>query len=175
MWKHALWPLLGLLLLSCSCQPQPSPFASRAATSTTAKSAVELPRGPVGPSEAALGGTLSRDLSRYHPGKDVEQAWLLSDLDVIERTRRALPPPVQPEALIKVLPTSVDGEHVALGFEQTRVERSLPGGYLSCRFTMLLFRDALERLEVHCYWPESAPGAVDAAIRDALGPAFGIR
>jgi hypothetical protein len=174
MWTRTLRPLLGLLVLSCGRQPQPTPVASRTPTSTSAKSAAELPRGPVGPAEAALRSTLSRDFGRYNPGKDVERSWLLSDLDVIERTRRALPPPARPEALIEMLPTSIDGERVALGFGQTRLERSLPGGYLRCRFAMLVFRDAFERVEVHCNWPQSSPAAVNAAIRDALGPAFAI-
>ena len=39
---------------------------------------------------------------------------------------------------------------------------------------MLVFRDAFERVDVRCHWPQSAPSAVDSAIRDALGNAFAI-
>jgi hypothetical protein len=49
------------------------------------------------------------------------------DLDVIERTRRALPPAARRGELIKTLASSVKSEHVDLGFDQARDEQKFAG------------------------------------------------
>ena len=51
----------------------------------------------------------------------------------------------------KTLASSEKGEHVALGFDRARDEQLFAGGYLSCRFTMVVFHDDLEGMG------ESAP------------------
>jgi hypothetical protein len=173
---NTLLPWLALLAVACGHKAQTEPAPARAPIALSGSgtvSAAPLPIGPVGPAAAGLGERkLSRDLRAYHPGKDVEREWLLADLDVIERTRRALPPAARRGDLITALPSSVKGEHVDLGFDRVRDEQIFGGGYLSCRFTMVGFHDDLELVDVNCYWPESAPAAVHAALRDALGPAF---
>src|SRR4030095_3311779 len=172
-------PWLALLVFACGhkAQTEAAPSRARVALGVSGTvSAAPLPIGPVGPAAAGLGERkLSRDLRAYHPGKDVEREWLLADLDVIERTRRALPPAARHGGLNTALPSSVKGEHVDLGFDRVRDEQILGGGYLSCRFTMVGFHDDLEIVDVNCDWPEGAPAAVHAAVRDALGPAFELK
>jgi len=171
-------PWLALLVFACGHKAQTEPAPSRAPMALSGSATVRvapLPIGPVGPAAAGLGERkLSRDLRAYHPGKDVEREWLLADLDVIERTRRALPPAARLRELVKTLPSSEKGEHVDLGFDQARDEQVFGGGYLSCRFNMVAFHDDFELVDVNCNWPESAPAAVHAVVRDALGPAFEI-
>src|SRR5687767_570104 len=94
--NNSHWAWLALLVFACGKKAQTEPAASRAAialSGSATTSAASFPVGPVGPAAAGLGERkLSRDLRVYHPGKDVQREWLLADLDVIESTRRALPP-----------------------------------------------------------------------------------
>src|SRR5262245_39602134 len=97
-----------VLLLTClttNCRERSSQ-RERAVTSASATAAsVALaplpPAGPIGPTSAGLGGRrLSRDLTPYKLREDVSRNWLLHDLDVIERTRSALPPAARRDDIV---------------------------------------------------------------------------
>lgn len=174
---------LSLLLVVnlSSCQEQPNQFEALDANGpAAAEDAVlmseALPEiGPIGPRAAGLENRwLSRDLSSYSFGADIDKERLKLDIDMIERIRIALPPAAERVYLLQNLHLNTEPELVDLGFDHLRISTQERGGYSHCEFQMIFYFEALQDLEVTCVWRDGVPKGVDTVLRDSLGPGFSI-
>lgn len=171
--------LLAVYLSSCDTPPPPTeaPDANGLVEAANAPLASEaLPEiGPIGPRAAGLANRkLSRDLTGYSFGADIDRDRLNLDFDVIEQTRHALPPAGNRVELLRTLHSNAALEYVDLGFDQLRISFELRGGYSNCEFGMILYFEDLQELEVKCFWYPGTPQGVDTVLRNSLGPGFSI-
>lgn len=171
--------LLLLLVNLSSCDAQPIQFEAPdidgpdAAENTKFTTEALAEVGPIGPRPAGLvDSTLSRDLTGYAFEGDVDLKWLESLIDAIEQARKALPPAANRVNLLEMLPAHIDPRIVDLGFDQLRISVTLPGGYSSCKFQIILYYEDIQELEVTCSWSNATPEGVDAVLRNSLGPGF---